>query len=140
MTSKRFVKIKNVVESRQKYFTIVLENIHDFHNVSAILRSADAVGIDRVYLIYNSNKFPRIGKASSASAKKWIELVKFDNVSDCFKRLRENGFKIYSTHFSGIKKIILYSIWTLQKKSHLYSATSTRESQKRQETSVTKIF
>lgn len=111
MTSKRLAKIKNVVGRRQKYFTIVLENIHDYHNVSAILRSADAAGIDKVYLIYNSNKFPKIGKRSSASARKWIELVKFDNVKDCFSELKENGYKIYSSHITETKKN--YSLFSL---------------------------
>jgi tRNA (guanosine-2'-O-)-methyltransferase len=104
LTAKRFTRIKNVVNTRQKYFTIVLENIHDPHNVSAILRSADAVGIDKIYLVYNSNKFPKIGKVSSASAKKWIELVKFDNVKECFSELRKNKYKIYSTHINKNKK------------------------------------
>lgn len=111
MTSKRLAKIKNVVGRRQKYFTVVLENIHDYHNVSAILRSADAAGIDKVYLIYNSNKFPKIGKRSSASARKWIELVKFDNVKDCFNELRKNGYKIYSSHITETKEN--YSLFSL---------------------------
>ncbi len=103
MTPKRFTKIKEVVEKRQKNFTIVLENIHDRHNVSAILRSADAVGIDKIHLIYNTNKFPKIGKTSSGSAKKWIELVKFDNAGECLRNLKKEKYKIYSTDISGIK-------------------------------------
>ncbi|MEO6696029.1 MAG: TrmH family RNA methyltransferase, partial [Ignavibacteria bacterium] len=95
MTPKRFTKIKTVVDKRQKYLTLVLENIHDQHNVSAILRSADAVGIDKIYLIYNSNKFPKIGRLSSASAKKWIELYRFKEVEDCFDTLKEENYKIY---------------------------------------------
>lgn len=111
MTEKRFHKIQQVVSRRQKYLTIVLENIHDPHNVSAILRSADAVGIGKVYLIYNTCKFPKVGRVSSASANKWIELVKFKNVKDCFDELRKGKFKIYSTHISESKK--KYSLFEL---------------------------
>jgi len=104
LTEQRYNKLKNVVFQRQKYLTIVLENVHDPHNVSAVLRSCDAVGIDKVYLIYNTNKFPKIGRVSSASAKKWIELTKFSNVDDCFTELRKEKYKIYSTHMSDTGK------------------------------------
>jgi len=104
LTERRLKKFRSVVEKRQKYLTIVLENIHDPHNVSAILRSCDAVGIDKIYLIYNTNKFPKIGRVSSASAKKWVELEKYDNVKDCFAILKALKYKIYSTHISEKEK------------------------------------
>jgi tRNA (guanosine-2'-O-)-methyltransferase len=98
LTEKRLNKFKKVVSKRQKYLTVVIENVHDSHNVSAILRSAESIGIDRVYLIYNQEKFPRISSVSSASAKKWVEIVKFRTVEECFKELKKQKFKIYSTH------------------------------------------
>ncbi|MBX7046069.1 MAG: RNA methyltransferase [Ignavibacteria bacterium] len=90
----------SVVEKRQDDLTIVLENIHDPHNVSAILRSVESAGIDEVYLIYNTNKFPRIGRVSSASANKWVTLNKFKTVEECYGILKEKGFKIYTTHLA----------------------------------------
>lgn len=110
MTEKRLKKILSVVSKRQKNLTLVLENIHDPHNVSAILRTCDAVGVDQVYLVYNTNKFPKIGKASSASAKKWVETIKFDNVIDCFRSLKEQGYRIYSTHLQAENNTMLYDI------------------------------
>jgi len=100
MTEKRLKKFQFVVSKRQKFLTLVLENIHDPHNISAILRSADAVGIDKIFLVYNTNKFPKISRVSSASAKKWITLERFNNVQDCFNQLKKLKYNIYSTHIS----------------------------------------
>ena len=90
-------KISIALSHRQPDLTIVIENIHDPHNVSAMLRSADAVGIHEVQLVYTKEKFPRVGKKSSSSANKWVERRKFDSLRSCYERLRQEGFTIYAT-------------------------------------------
>ncbi len=84
--------------------TVVLENIHDPHNVSAILRTCDAVGISEIFLLYNYEKFPKIGRKSSASANKWIEKEKYKTVDECFSYLREKGFQILATSLNPSAK------------------------------------
>ena len=96
-TEKRKQKIISVVHARQKSLRIVLENIHDPHNVSAIFRTCDAVGVPKVSLLYTVEKFPRIGKKSSASAFKWVEKDKFKDVEACYNSLRAEGFTILAS-------------------------------------------
>jgi tRNA (guanosine-2'-O-)-methyltransferase len=96
-TEDRLQKITTVVKARQHSLRVVLENIHDPHNVSAIFRSCDAVGVPKVSLIYNTEKFPKISKTSSSSANKWIEKEKFEDVEKCYSSLRKEGFKIYAS-------------------------------------------
>ncbi len=96
-TEKRQQKITSVLNARQKSLRIVLENIHDPHNVSAIFRTCDAVGVPKASLIYYIEKFPKIGKKSSASAFKWVDRDKFKDVKSCYDSLRKEGFQIYAS-------------------------------------------
>ena len=103
-TEKRVEKIKWVLSKRQPSLRIVIENIHDPHNVSAIFRTCDAAGIPKVSLVYTIEKFPKIGKKSSASAYKWIEREKYKSVDDCFNKLRKEKFTIYSSSLNSDSK------------------------------------
>lgn len=105
-TEKRIGKIKWVLSKRQPSLQVVIENIHDPHNVSAIFRTCDAAGIPRVSLVYNVEKFPKIGKKSSASAYKWIERDKFKSVDECYRKLKENGFTIFASSLDRDSKSI----------------------------------
>jgi tRNA (guanosine-2'-O-)-methyltransferase len=103
-TEKRTEKIKQVISKRQPSLKLVLENIHDPHNVSAIFRTCDAAGISKVSLVYNSEPFPKVGKKSSASAFKWVEKEKFNSIEECYNKLHTNGFVIYASFISKKSK------------------------------------
>lgn len=99
--SARQQKMRQVLERRQPNVTVVLEDVHDPHNVSAVLRSCDAVGIMEVYIV-NTLTPPiyKLGKRSSAGAKKWVDLHAFDNVQECMEAVRAKYDKVFATHLS----------------------------------------
>lgn len=109
-TEERVNKLKNIIEKRQDNLTVVMENITDPHNISACLRSCDAVGIMSVCIVYsNGQSFPNMGEASSASARKWVTQRKFKSIEECYENLRNEGKKIYTTHFSK-ESVSLYDL------------------------------
>ncbi len=95
--TKRQLKMIDTASKRQPDLKLVLENIHDPHNVSAIMRTCDAVGIPLISLVYTTEKFPKIGKKSSASAFKWVEREKFNSISECYDNLKSSGLTIYAS-------------------------------------------
>jgi tRNA (guanosine-2'-O-)-methyltransferase len=96
-SQERREKIGQALAHRQPTLTIVLENIHDPHNVSAILRSCDAVGIQHVHLLYTIEPFPEIANTASSGAHKWLELVRHHSAASCFSQLHSEGFRILAT-------------------------------------------
>ena len=99
-TQERETKIRAVLSRRQPDLALVLANIHDPHNVSAIYRSCDAFGVPAVHLYYTTTAFPHLGAKSSASARKWVESVRHSDAAGMVASLRAKGMRIYATSFS----------------------------------------
>ena len=99
-TAHRKQRIQEVLARRQKDLTLILDNIHDPHNVSAILRSCDAFGVPLIHLYYTDEVFPALGRKSSASAIKWVETREHVNCRDMLQELKGQGLQIARTGFS----------------------------------------
>jgi tRNA (guanosine-2'-O-)-methyltransferase len=93
-------KIERTLAHRQPTLSVVLENIHDPHNVSAILRSCDAVGILQVHFLYTIEPFPEIANTASSGAHKWLEIIRHDSVQSCFGALHSKSFRIFATRIA----------------------------------------
>lgn len=100
ITEKRKKRIDQVLAKRQKDLTLVMDNIWDPHNVSAVLRSCDAFGVAGVHLYYTDSQWPDLGKKSSASAKKWIPRKRHIDAAGMVDELRGQGMQLLRTGFS----------------------------------------
>lgn len=99
MTTRRRQRIFDVLSRRQPDLTVLAEDVYKPHNLSAILRSCDAVGIGEVHAVTPTGGIPTFN-ATSASAEKWVDLVVHDAVEVAATSLKERGFKLYAAHLS----------------------------------------
>jgi len=102
MTPERKKRLTSVLDKRQDNITVVLENVFDPHNISAVMRTCDAVGVQDIYVL--NTKIPphkKWGAKSSSSAAKWLTVHQYDNAAECFSSLRKRYSTILTTHLSS---------------------------------------
>lgn len=110
MTPERTERLQSVLDKRQGSITVVLENVFDPHNISAVMRTCDAIGVQEIYVL--NTRIPphkKWGAKSSSSADKWLTVHQFTNAEECFAALRKKYNRILTTHLSS-DAVNLYSI------------------------------
>lgn len=99
MTLRRYQRIQEVLRARQPDLTILAEDVHKPHNLSAMLRTADAVGVGVVHATHPTGGVATF-TATSASADKWVELRVHATVADALATVRGAGMRVYAAHLS----------------------------------------
>ena len=100
ITLRRWRLFEKVIEFRTRYITLVLEDIYQPHNASAVLRSCEVLGIQDVHIIENRNRY-HVNTEVSLGAQKWLNLYKYnsqeDNTLATINHLRSLGYRIVAT-------------------------------------------
>lgn len=110
MTEQRLQRIESVLAHRQNDITVVLENVFDPHNISAVMRTCDAVGVQEIYVLNNKiPKHAKWGQRSSSSAANWLTVHQFTSAEECFLQLRSKYRRILTTHLSS-DAVSLYNV------------------------------
>lgn len=104
LTEERRNKIARVASLRNFNLTIVLENIYDRGNISAVMRSQEAFGFPCVEVIEGSERFKNANRVSSG-AEKWLRLRRWTNSTDCWKKLKAEGLQICVTSLQSSKPL-----------------------------------
>jgi len=110
VTPEREQRIREVSARRQLDVAVVLENVHDPHNIAAVVRTCDAVGIQTVYALFtdpeiNTNRL-RLGKRTTAGARKWVDTFLYTDLNSCIRDVRKKYETLYATTLgSGAKSI-----------------------------------
>lgn len=113
MNNTRTEKLYKVVSKRQLDLCVVLENVYDDHNIGAVLRSCDAVGIQELYILNtfpdNKKKYIKVGKRTSAGTRKYLNVFYYNDPAECFSHLKDQYKRILGTGL-GKDSVSLYDV------------------------------
>lgn len=97
MTPERFTKLKTVLDRRQPDLTVLADDVHKSHNIAAVLRTCDAVGVYRVHAISPRGEIRRHHMVSGGS-RRWTDMVIHADVDQALTALRKEGWRLVAAH------------------------------------------
>jgi tRNA (guanosine-2'-O-)-methyltransferase len=100
MGGTRDERIKKVMADRWQDLEVIIDNVDNPHNIGAILRTCDAVGVGTVHLLYPEGNPPRLQEIRSdaaASAVKWLNIKKWTSIQECITDIKSRSLSIYAT-------------------------------------------
>ncbi|MBK8699890.1 MAG: RNA methyltransferase [Saprospiraceae bacterium] len=109
LSKERIDRLTLAISKRQWDLTVVLENVHDPHNLGAVLRSCEAIGITEIFVIYTEetpNATRYVGRNASSGVSKWIKTHFFYDLDACMRSVKSSYGKVFTTHLGeGAKSL-----------------------------------
>lgn len=96
MTPERFERLRTILARRQADLTVLMERVHKPHNLNAIVRSCDAIGIGRVHVVPSDNYYER--HRTAMGARRYVRLARHGSLEEAVGVLRGRGLTIVAAH------------------------------------------
>ena len=101
MIPRRYERIKQVLNQRQPDLTVLTEDVHKPHNLSAIIRTCDAVGVFAVHAVNRHSDTPTYSQVAQGS-EKWVKLHSHPDIQTAINHLKQLNHQVYAAHFSEV--------------------------------------
>lgn len=96
----RLQLLKSVLEQRTRHITVVLEDIYQSQNASAVIRTCDCFGVQDIHIIENENEY-RLNPDVVLGSSKWVSIYRHDkaqnNTLETLQKLKKSGYRIVAT-------------------------------------------
>ncbi|MGL5401836.1 MAG: tRNA (guanosine(18)-2'-O)-methyltransferase TrmH [Plesiomonas shigelloides] len=99
MTPERFQRIQQMLALRQPDLTVCMEQVHKPHNVSAVIRTADAVGVHEVHAVWPGDRMRSL-VSTAAGSNNWVEIRTHRTIGAAVGHLKAQGMQVLATHLS----------------------------------------
>ncbi|MGY5849694.1 TrmH family RNA methyltransferase [Salegentibacter sp. F14] len=103
LSPRRLELFTNVLSRRTNYFTVVMQDVHQLHNTSAVIRSCDVFGVQNLHVI-EERQARRIDKEIAMGAQKWVDVKRYNSTRECLQELKAQGYQIVATTPHGDAK------------------------------------
>lgn len=99
MTPERFARLQAILARRQPDLTVITDYVHKGRNLSAIVRTADAVGIGEVHCVIGDKEY-RAFRGTALGSHRWVDVHRYGDIEAPVSQLQAQGFQIVAAHVS----------------------------------------
>ncbi len=99
MTPERLTRINTMLDKRQPDLTVCMEGVHKHHNLAAVVRTCDAIGVSDVHAVWKSEE-AEVRGGSAAGSQNWIDIHNYSHTTDAIAVLKNQGMQILVTNLS----------------------------------------